>query len=607
MIISKYITFNEKQIIIDKTIQYPIKLILQANSKIPEVYQVFLPNTDCKIISRTICNDKIEIEIDNCNSMQIDASLILIPNYYLIHDWSNIKLSDNYPEDIVYLGSNAIIPDNIKIKSDDVNASIKIDIINNYCLKLSIKSNIIDKIISVKYGAINNFIDVTQIFVDKFVNNNCIDIPENINYNTIFVDPCPYIIKTIIIKTNNKIININEYNTFQSINLHIPIFLKNIQLYTNYRVILDWTLLAINKLAVNDMLYFSCIKKIPKNLALFFSIYYGAGENKYLITSEFIENFYKEGEITINKDVYFNELFGDPCLDISKQIIFSDNIDNIGEYEPNQKIIKFKLNTVKYQIINENCILITNYDHQNWENIIISTNQKIQNYKIALLVPTTSINTNCKNIESGNLYQFLIKSFLNTAEPFHQYKFFVGIDRNDHIYDNKSNWDIIKNQLKTNKHNIEIEFVYLDTPKGKLSVMWNILAKKAYKEKYEYFYQIGDDIEFVNKHWVNNCIQKLQETFGIGISGLIDEHRIDILTQSFCHYTHINIFNTFFPEEYDNWYIDDWISDIYKDKYYNPNINLILLNKTGARYQIIDIGYVHSEIVKKYKDNYLIN
>ncbi len=38
--------------------------------------------------------------------------------------------------------------------------------------------------------------------------------------------------------------------------------------------------------------------------------------------------------------------------------------------------------------------------------------------------------------------------------------------------------------------------------KGHLTAMWNRLFKKAYQEGCDYFYQCGDDIQFLDKGWV---------------------------------------------------------------------------------------------------------
>lgn len=183
--------------------------------------------------------------------------------------------------------------------------------------------------------------------------------------------------------------------------------------------------------------------------------------------------------------------------------------------------------------------------------------------KIAILIPSTSKDRKWEKFNDTYLIKHTLKTFLITYNQEHEYKFFIGIDKNDKIYDDET----IKNQIikfVSIMKNISIEFIYMEkVAKGHLTVMWNILYDNALQQNYDYFFQCGDDIEFNTSNWVNDCINVLQKTNGIGVVGPINNNP-RILTQSFVSRKHKELFGYYFPPEIINWFCDDWINEIYK-------------------------------------------
>lgn len=219
-------------------------------------------------------------------------------------------------------------------------------------------------------------------------------------------------------------------------------------------------------------------------------------------------------------------------------------------------------------------------------NSSIIENQK---YKIAMLIITTSNNrTNWNTIKDSYLYNMTLKTFLFSHDKEHNYKFYIGIDANDRIFDN------IKQQEEITRFtrafpNIEFEFIVYDNnkvPKGHCTIMWNILFKKAYDNNYDYFYQCGDDIVFHTNGWVNDCIKVLNAHNNIGLTGPVNNNS-RILTQSFVSRKHMEIFGWYFPEEIKNWCCDDWYNIVYSPNYLYPLKNHYAINNGGEpRYNI---------------------
>lgn len=184
--------------------------------------------------------------------------------------------------------------------------------------------------------------------------------------------------------------------------------------------------------------------------------------------------------------------------------------------------------------------------------------------KIAILIPSTSNGRDWKTAKDTYLFNHTLKTFIITYDSEHEYRFYIGIDRGDRIYDNPEVKQYFERMVSVMK-NISIEFVYMDgIQKGHLTVMWNRLFECAYNAGYDAFFQCGDDIVFETKGWINDCVDVMEKSNGIGMTGPINNNP-RILTQSFVTRRHMELFGYYFPPEIINWCCDDWINDVYKN------------------------------------------
>jgi hypothetical protein len=220
--------------------------------------------------------------------------------------------------------------------------------------------------------------------------------------------------------------------------------------------------------------------------------------------------------------------------------------------------------------------------------------------KIGFLIPATSNNREWKTFDEVYLYKYVLRSFVITSlrQPINNtFKFYIGIDKGDPIYDNKD----IQNKLKmfiNRLKNTDLEFIYMDDiDKGHVTKMWNCIFKIAYDDNCDYFFQCGDDIYFKSTGWINDCIDTLQKNNNIGLTGPINNHPT-LLTQSFVSRKHMDIFGFYFPEEIRNWFCDDWINGIYiKAGKFCPLKNHTCINAGGDPRYIINDD-------ENFKDNY---
>jgi len=188
--------------------------------------------------------------------------------------------------------------------------------------------------------------------------------------------------------------------------------------------------------------------------------------------------------------------------------------------------------------------------------------------KVALLMPITSKDRDWKTLYQSYFINLTFKSFCEIKENEYDYTFYVGIDKDDKLFDQES----ILNEMNDilNHQNIKFDFtIFNGIQKGHLTAMWNILYEKAIKYENDFFYQCGDDIIFKTKGWISESIEYLERNNGIGIVGPKNVTWSNfILTQAMISRKHFEIFGYLFPEEIKNWYCDNWISEIYYPNYF---------------------------------------
>ena len=98
--------------------------------------------------------------------------------------------------------------------------------------------------------------------------------------------------------------------------------------------------------------------------------------------------------------------------------------------------------------------------------------------------------------------------------------------------------------------------------------LWNALASQAYADGSDYFYQTNDDIELDTECWTERFVDELLQGSSVapnfGIVGPRDGNNEAVMTQSFVHRTHLEVFGGhFYPPVFRNWYSDNWAGRVY--------------------------------------------
>jgi hypothetical protein len=218
--------------------------------------------------------------------------------------------------------------------------------------------------------------------------------------------------------------------------------------------------------------------------------------------------------------------------------------------------------------------------------------------KVSFCVPSTTRNRDWKKIEDTYLWKILFTT-LEKYTPNHDITVFVGYDESDHIYLNS------EERLKPMAvfKNFKIDWVVFGPEyKGKLNLIWNNLADISIQRGFEYIKILGDDIRLPNdSDWLGCFINKLKKNNNIGFSAGYSNND-QIPTQFLIHRTHIEIFGWVYPPEIANWGVDNWLNDVYPEKYRIWLRSYPLLNVGGQpRYDIVFNERFVKSIVNRYK------
>jgi len=217
--------------------------------------------------------------------------------------------------------------------------------------------------------------------------------------------------------------------------------------------------------------------------------------------------------------------------------------------------------------------------------------------KIAILIPVSSRDAAYKSVKDINFFKILFPSFLTSLEPEDKekfkYGFYLGYDKGDLFYDNEENLEKIREKFYqgVKKGGIELgALIKCENTEHSPATVWNILFKKAYADGYDFFYQLGDDIEIITLGWSSEFVKVLEQHNFIGVTGPLEKHYQKILTQTFVSRKHMEIFGYYFTPIVKNWYCDDWIHNVYKPGYNfwakNKLVRNISAYNSGPRYSI---------------------
>jgi len=211
---------------------------------------------------------------------------------------------------------------------------------------------------------------------------------------------------------------------------------------------------------------------------------------------------------------------------------------------------------------------------------------------VAIILCIKSVDT-WSSVGETSLKTLFLPSLASTILPAEREIFNVEVilafDKGDLFWEQRANREAV-----IAGENIPISFVSVLKERDN-HIPFNELAAVAYSYGADYLVRVNDDTEFVSRSWISHSVRTLSYLSPplLGVVGPVcDKSPPNILTHDMVHSTHLEIFSTYYPNEFDNWWIDDWISAVYGR---NRTIQVPEwkvkhhINKHGTRYQHNDV------------------
>lgn len=176
------------------------------------------------------------------------------------------------------------------------------------------------------------------------------------------------------------------------------------------------------------------------------------------------------------------------------------------------------------------------------------------------------------------LEQSLLPSIYKTITPNERRKYRVelilGYDHDDEYWGLDEHHQLSPKShhepIFTDQEPIRINYISIrKDPNGERPnrIPFNELCQAAYEYGATYIVRINDDSEFFTPGWVTVATKALSKFSppNVGVVGpTCRDGNQDIMTHDMVHApTHYSIFDTYYAEEFDNYYVDDWISNVY--------------------------------------------
>ena len=201
--------------------------------------------------------------------------------------------------------------------------------------------------------------------------------------------------------------------------------------------------------------------------------------------------------------------------------------------------------------------LFTAHRTYNWHDV--NTRQLI-----VVVVPSRS-QDNWISAEDASVVARLIPSLKNSLTPRELQKYsvelLVAFDAGDPFWEEPS----VISKVEERSTTLKLPIHFLSVQKMP-RIPFNEACRAAYDLGAEYIIRVNDDTEFRGRAWLTAAIRVL-ESFNpprIGVVGpTCNQGNKRILTHDMVHRTHLDIFGDYYPPEFYNWWLDDWISQVY--------------------------------------------
>ena len=205
---------------------------------------------------------------------------------------------------------------------------------------------------------------------------------------------------------------------------------------------------------------------------------------------------------------------------------------------------------------------------------------------VAIVVPTLS-GSDWSHIGDASLATHLLPSLHLSLSQADRWMFsiqvFVVFDAGDVFWEQGRNMKALRATTTLAVHFVRV--------KKSTRIPHNEGCRVAYEMGADYIVRINDDTEFVSNGWLIPAVRALNsftpKRFGV-VGPTCEQGNNEILTHDMVHRTHLDIFHDYYPPEFDNWWLDDWISHVYGDSHTRRLSDWVVLHNVhtyGTRYE----------------------
>jgi len=190
---------------------------------------------------------------------------------------------------------------------------------------------------------------------------------------------------------------------------------------------------------------------------------------------------------------------------------------------------------------------------------------------VAIMLGATSRTIAAPSTSNMALFTLALPSIAKTVECGFRYSVFIGYDAGDPFYDAAAGETALVAWFERHVHNplqdraihIELVPVRVANPDQKPGPVFNAVAQRARSADADFFYRINDDTMMLTPWTAAFACALCSLGPPYGVVGPVETEHDDFLTHDFVHRTHVDIFGDYYPPSLSDWYMDNWISQVY--------------------------------------------
>jgi hypothetical protein len=178
-----------------------------------------------------------------------------------------------------------------------------------------------------------------------------------------------------------------------------------------------------------------------------------------------------------------------------------------------------------------------------------------------------------KHTNESTIYRSFLPSIAKTisADEWAKYRIEVvlGFDTGDSFWEKQENRALTgwESSVEGSDSKPSIALNWLSFQQTQDSrIPFNQLCRATYDYGADYIVRVNDDTIFSSEGWLTNAIHVLAkfDPPNVGVVGPTSQgDKSTIMTHDMVSRIHLEIFDTYYPTQFKNYYVDDWISSVY--------------------------------------------